>query len=54
MCHVGHELMSRWAQSSTGLSHRKALRGISQFPNDNRWKAMETDSLKTGISLNYA
>ena len=46
--------MRRWAQSSNGLSHRRAFRGISHFPNENRWKSMETDSLKTGISLNYA
>ena len=53
MCYVGHELTRHGAQSSTALSHRKVLRGISHFSNENLWKTMETDSLKTGISLNY-
>jgi hypothetical protein len=33
VCNGGQDLTRRWAQSSTGLSHRNALRGISQFPN---------------------
>jgi hypothetical protein len=54
MRYIGHELMRRWAQNSTGLSHRNAFCGISDFPKENRWTTMETDSLNTGISLNYA
>lgn len=54
MCYVGHELMRRWTQSSIGLSHRNAFRGIYEFPNENRWKTIEKKNyLKAGISLNY-